>query len=110
MILWGFAAFALLPACSSNDNPRLEDIAKQYGASYCVKLEECVGPDEFIASYPGGQEECATKAFRIHGTDERSLCSQEEWDDCFDKLEDSTCVTDDAGTSRPKIPDTCQGC
>jgi hypothetical protein len=108
--LLGVASLALLFGCSSNDNPLLTDVAKQYGKSYCSKLEVCMGSDDFKLAYPGGQDDCALRTFRIHGTDERSLCTQEDWDECTGDLEKTTCVESDAGVSRPKIPDTCQGC
>jgi len=106
-ILLPIAAVAC--ACSSNDNPQLTDVAKQYGAAYCVKLEECMGSADFEAAYPGGQDDCAAQTFSIHGTNERSICTQEKWDECTEDLEDSTCVESDAGV-RPKVPDSCEGC
>jgi hypothetical protein len=105
-----FLLLPILPGCSGDDDkPLLTDIAAQYGASYCVKLEQCMGTSDFDQAYPGGQEDCALRTFRIHGTDERSLCTQEQWDTCTEDLEKSTCVETD-GISRPKIPDSCQGC
>jgi hypothetical protein len=104
-----FALIAALPCCASNDNPLLTDVATQYAEAYCVTLEECMGADEFKKAYPGGQKDCATRTFSIHGTNEKSICTQEQWDTCTKELEESTCVESDAGV-RPKIPDSCQGC
>ena len=101
---------AWLAGCSSNDNPLLTDVAKQYGQAYCKKLEVCLGVEQFEQSYPGGQDDCVMRTFRIHGTDERSLCTQEQWDRCTKDLEITSCHASDAGVSRPKIPDSCQGC
>ena len=108
-LLASVAFAAVLPCCSSNENPQLTDVASQYGESYCIKLEECMGTTDFELAYPGGQEDCAARTFSIHGTSEKSICTQEEWDECTKDLEDSTCVESDAGV-RPKIPDSCQGC
>lgn len=104
------AVLAALPACSSNDNPLLTEVAEQYGESYCLKLEECMGTEDFELAYPGGQDDCQARTFSIHGTNEKSTCTQEEWDKCTKDLEESTCVESDAGASRPKVPDSCQGC
>ncbi len=110
-LLASLALFQATAACGSNDNPKLEDIAKQYGAAYCKKLETCMGANAFNQSYSGGQEECASRVFRIHGTDERSLCSQEKWDICTTDLEENAdCVEDETGNKRPEIPASCQGC
>jgi len=89
----------------------LEDVAQQYAKAYCVKVEECMGEDAFAATYPGGQTECAAGSLKIHGTNEKSICSQEEWDKCTSDLKKTTCVMGDAGDlSRPKIPKSCQDC
>jgi len=109
--LMAFLTFAaVLPCCSSNDNPLLTDVATQYGEAYCVKLEDCMGTEDFELAYPGGQEDCAARTFSIHGTSEKSTCTQEEWDKCTKDLEEGTCTTSDAGAVRPTIPDSCQGC
>jgi len=104
-------AIALLLAplgCGGDDsNPPLADVAKQYGASYCKKLAECMGNDAFELAYPGGRQDCATRSYRIYGTTERSICSQEWWDTCSKDLEASTCILSSTDLPRPKIPDTC---
>ena len=108
-ILIACILFAPLACGSTDDNPLLTEVAVQYGTSYCKKLEECVGKTAFQQSYPEGQEDCTQRTFRIHGTDERSICSQEQWDRCTEDLENSSCRMTD-GVARPEIPESCQDC
>ena len=102
-----------LVGCVNEDNPLLEDVAKQYGISYCMKLSQCMGEKSFDEVYPDGYEECASRTYKIYGTDERSVCSQEQWDECSKDMESGgkdTCIKTDAGVLRPKIPESCHGC
>jgi len=102
---------ALMTSCSGgSDNPALTDVARQYSEAYCVKLEVCMTPTAFATVYPGGQEDCAERTLTISGTSEKSICTQEQWDTCTKDLKESTCVIGPSGESRPKIPDSCQGC
>jgi hypothetical protein len=121
-----------LPACSTSSNPSLEDVTKQYSAAYCQALERCRGTASFSSTY-SSQSACAAQAISITDTSEKSLCSQDQWSQCFDDFAKSACcLITDAGTdagcvaqppatdggvypenapsSRPKIPDSCQGC
>lgn len=104
------ALATVLPCCSDNDNPLLTDVATQYGEAYCLKLEDCMGTEDFEKAYPGGQDDCQARTFSIHGTNEKSTCPQEQWDECTQDLEDGSCVESDAGDVRPEVPDSCQGC
>lgn len=109
--MFALALGAVLAGCGGSDNPSLEDVAKQYAKSYCVKVEQCMGAEAFDATYPGGQPECAAGSLKIRGTNEQSICTQEEWDKCSADLEKTTCVVGDAGDlSRPKIPKSCLDC
>ena len=109
-LAWLVVAASLAGCSGGSDNPDLRDVARQYSESYCIKLEECLTHETFISAYPGGQEDCASRTMTISGTNEKSICPQEQWDKCMSDLEDSTCLISDAGESRPKIPDSCKGC
>jgi len=120
-----------LSACSTSSNPSLEDITKQYSSAYCAALERCRGTSAFLVSY-ANQNACVAQAISITGTSEKSICTQEQWDQCFSDFAKSQCCTvdTDAGTSscvsqpaatdggypenapysRPRIPTSCTGC
>lgn len=112
----GLAALVATGVChvaacgaDSDDHPTVTEAAGAFGQAYCGALKTCVGATEFDNAYPGGVAACGKQIYRIEESDDKSVCSEKEWDACVKDFQTTTCVPFDGGVA-PLIPDSCRGC
>jgi hypothetical protein len=94
----------VLTACSSN--PSSTDAAKQFGNSYCEKLQSCFGSD-FATAFPNGVGDCVQQVESRAQSNAQAACSQDELNACTTDISNMSCA---ASLSQSSMPTSCSKC
>jgi len=105
-------------ACNGGDNPSFDEASHQFYEAYCARLLKChqelrgedQGTQDFLRSYPGGEEDCVEQNFDEFSSlrSLESSCSQERWNECAESMKTTTCVS--SPCVGPVVPASCDGC